>query len=216
MTTTADAAPDVPLPRRLAAAAETDATLGRAADRLRPLVRRLVGTSGRRALLRGAPLGHAAHPLLTDVPIGLWLSATTLDVVGPPASHAAADRLLGTGVLAAIPTALTGWADWDRSGERVQRVGTVHAALNAAAVLTFGTSWLLRRRGHRTAGVALSLAATAGVLVSGYLGGHMTLVLKAPPDDRSTEPDVAAHDTATEVAGAASAPAAGARPAAGA
>ena len=30
--------------------------------------------------LRGRPLGHALHPLMTDVPIGCWTSAALLDL----------------------------------------------------------------------------------------------------------------------------------------
>ena len=32
--------------------------------------------------LSGAWLGHALHPLLTDVPIGTWTSAVLLDFIG--------------------------------------------------------------------------------------------------------------------------------------
>jgi len=60
-------------------------------------------------------------------------------------------------------------------------VGAVHAALNAAALVGYGTSWILRRREHRGLGVAASRAAATVLSASAYLGGHMTLVLDAPP-----------------------------------
>ncbi|MBN9375311.1 MAG: hypothetical protein J0I40_07970, partial [Cellulomonas sp.] len=77
------------------------------------------------ATLQGTQLGHSLHPLLTDLPIGLWTASAALDLVGGPSSRAAADRLLGLGLLAVAPTALSGWADWSASGTRVRRVGVV-------------------------------------------------------------------------------------------
>jgi hypothetical protein len=38
-------------------------------------------------------MGHALHPVLTDVVIGTWLSATLLDVTG--SDVAASRRLVG-------------------------------------------------------------------------------------------------------------------------
>lgn len=133
-----------------------------------------------RGLLNGEPIGHALHPLMTDLPIGLWISATTLDLVGGRDAERSADRLLGLGVLAAMPTALTGAADWFTGNQRVQRVGLVHAALNGVGLGMYATAYLLRRKGKRKAGRALVLAAGAVVGVSGYLGGHMTVVQKYP------------------------------------
>lgn len=132
------------------------------------------------ATLQGRQLGHSLHPLLTDLPIGLWTASAALDLVGGPSSRAAADRLLGLGLLAVAPTALSGWADWSASGTRVRRVGVVHAALNSGAAVLLGASWLLRRAGHRGAGVAVAMVANLVVTGGGYLGGHMVYRLGAP------------------------------------
>lgn len=132
-------------------------------------------------LLHGRPLGHALHPLLTDVPIGLWTSASVLDLVGGERARPAADRLVGLGLLASLPTSLTGAADWARSGRRTRRVGTVHAVLNSTAWGLYAGSWLLRRAGRRGAGVTLGLAASGVVGAGGFLGGHMSYRLGAPP-----------------------------------
>jgi len=173
-----DATP-TPLPRRLAEAAEASPTLDTLGRALRPIADALVTGPPWESLLRGVPLGHAAHPLLTDLPIGLWTSSTVLDLVGTDDGRSA-DRLLGLGVLAAAPTALTGLADWRRGRERVRAVGALHAVLNTGALALYSASWVLRRRGHRGAGVVVSLAAGAVTGVSGYLGGHMVLVLGSP------------------------------------
>ena len=127
--------------------------------------------------LSGSWLGHALHPFLTDLPIGTWTSATLLDVVGGDDSAAAADRLIGAGVLASLPTAITGateWADTQRSDENVRRLGVVHATANVVALGLFAASLLARRRGNREQGKALSLAGMGALTIGGHLGGHLT------------------------------------------
>src|SRR5215218_5278050 len=52
--------------------------------------------------LSGVPLGHALHPLLTDLPIGTWTSSLLLDLVGGRAARAASERLIALGLLAAV------------------------------------------------------------------------------------------------------------------
>src|SRR5689334_10895272 len=79
---------------------------------LEPFIRSVFGSGRRASVLRGDGLGHAVHPLLTDVVLGTWTSATVLDLVGGRGSSAAAQRLVGTGLLAVGPTAWTGWAEW--------------------------------------------------------------------------------------------------------
>jgi nitrite reductase/ring-hydroxylating ferredoxin subunit/uncharacterized membrane protein len=125
-------------------------------------------------ILSGTWLGHPAHPPLTDVVIGAWTSALALDLVGGDQTDKAAERLIGIGILAAVPTALTGASDWAdvRGGDR--RVGTVHALGNTTALLLHALSWLSRRRGHRTRGVALSAVGYGVATFSAWLGGHLT------------------------------------------
>jgi hypothetical protein len=70
---------------------------GRTAGRT---VRRLIRDGAPKDLLSGAWLGHALHPLMTDVPIGTWTSSVLLDWTGGNDSRSAADRLILAGVLA--------------------------------------------------------------------------------------------------------------------
>ncbi len=100
---------------------------------VRPLADALVAEPFRRDLLRGTWLGHALHPILTDVPTGLWTSAVVLDLVGGRGARRPAQRLVGLGVVSAVPTAVTGWAEWSGTGQREQRVGVVHAVSNVVA-----------------------------------------------------------------------------------
>src|SRR5215204_3287435 len=86
--------------------------------------------------LSGVWLGHALHPLLTDLPIGSYTSAVLLDWLGGSDAETAADRLIGLGLLFTVPTAATGmteWADSEVGDAAVRRVGLVHAALNVGA-----------------------------------------------------------------------------------
>ena len=84
---------------------EEATALDRPVQALEPAVRALFGTGTRAAVLRGEWLGHALHPSLTDVTLGTWTSASVLDLFGGPGSSGAAQRLIGTGLLAAAPTA---------------------------------------------------------------------------------------------------------------
>jgi nitrite reductase/ring-hydroxylating ferredoxin subunit/uncharacterized membrane protein len=140
-------------------------------------VARKVGPGKVKDALSGTWLGHALHPLLTDVPIGTWTSATFLDVLGGDESGLAADRLIGAGIIASLPTAVTGatdWADTERSDESVRRLGVVHATANVVALGLFAGSLLARRRGNRARGKALSLAGMGALTVGGHLGGHLS------------------------------------------
>jgi nitrite reductase/ring-hydroxylating ferredoxin subunit/uncharacterized membrane protein len=125
--------------------------------------------------LHGTWLGHQLHPLLVAVPIGLWTGASLLDLTAGRSGRDAAQRLVGAGLLAAVPTALSGAADWSELGvaKRPKRVGLVHAAANNLTLLAYAASWLARRRGDHARGRTLALVGTAGLSVGGYLGGHL-------------------------------------------
>jgi hypothetical protein len=141
---------------------------------VQPLVDALLSDKRRADALHGMWLGHSVHPLLVMVPIGAWTSATVLDMVGGRDAQPAAQRLVATGLLAAGPAAVTGWAEWGATGQREKRVGVVHAASNATAIWLFAASWRARSSGRHLGGVALGLAGHAALGVGGYLGGHLT------------------------------------------
>lgn len=133
-------------------------------------------------VLSGAWLGHALHPMLTDVPIGVWTSSVVLDWTGGEGSQAAADRLILTGLLSAGATIATGWSDWsdaEQGNAAVRRSGLVHAAANATATGLMMGSYLARKRGARGRGKLLALAGSAALGAGGWLGGHLTYTLGA-------------------------------------
>jgi uncharacterized membrane protein len=132
-----------------------------------------------RGILHGHWLGHALHPLLTDFPLGMWLSGTLLDIVGGPQAAPAARRLIGLGVLAALPTALTGASEWAAvDTRRDRRTGLVHAGINTTALGLYAASWRQRVRGRRAGGMALALAGGLTATAGGFFGGHLTEVRK--------------------------------------
>jgi nitrite reductase/ring-hydroxylating ferredoxin subunit/uncharacterized membrane protein len=123
--------------------------------------------------ISGTWLGHPLHPLMTDVVIGSFMSATMLDWLG--GDEGASSRLIAIGMAAYGPTALAGasdWADAEPADDGVRRLGIVHAVTNSAALSLYAASLARKRRGH--SGKLLSLAG-AGVLgLGGYLGGHLS------------------------------------------
>lgn len=145
---------------------------------LAPKIRTIFGSGSRGEVLRGEWLGHALHPLLTDVVMGTWTSATILDLVGGRGSRTAARRLVATGLLAAGPTAWTGWAEWSEAGSREQRVGLVHALTNGVAIGTYAASWNARRKGRHLKGAGLALVGASVSGVGAYLGGHLAIARK--------------------------------------
>jgi nitrite reductase/ring-hydroxylating ferredoxin subunit/uncharacterized membrane protein len=131
-------------------------------------------------VLSGTRVGHPLHPLLTDVVIGSWTSATLLDLFGGRDAGPAARRLIAIGIAAYPATAMTGLSDWADSevvDDDVRRVGLVHAASNAVALGLYAASLRSRRRGRRGLGVALALAGAGAMGAAGYLGGHMAFRL---------------------------------------
>ncbi len=164
-----------PAPVSFAKRLEETAALDTPVRLVQPLVDALLADRTRADALQGMWLGHAVHPLLVMVPIGSWTSATVLDLIGGRDSRDAARKLVGLGVLAFPPAAITGWAEWGGALEqRDKRVGVVHAVSNVAAVTLFAASWKARRNQSHLRGKVLGLAGHAAVGLGGFLGGHLT------------------------------------------
>jgi nitrite reductase/ring-hydroxylating ferredoxin subunit/uncharacterized membrane protein len=162
-------------PARLLATLEA---LDAPAKKLGKTVRSVIKPGPVKNALSGSWLGHALHPLLTDVTIGSFTSAVALDWLGGDDSEPAAQRLIGLGLLSALPTVSSGYSDWadtEVADDAVRRIGIVHATGNFTAASLFAASWLARRRGDHARGRALALAAGSVLGGAAYLGGHMTL-----------------------------------------
>lgn len=139
-------------------------------------------------VLQGRWLGHPVHPMLTDIPIGAWTSAWLLDLFGGERTRPAADAFVALGVVAALPTVLTGWSDWTKLPAPARRTGVVHAAANAVATSLYVASLRARRAGNRPRGVRLAHAGAAVATVGGFLGGHLAFSAGDPENPTPTLP----------------------------
>ncbi|MBA3533754.1 MAG: Rieske 2Fe-2S domain-containing protein [Ardenticatenales bacterium] len=130
--------------------------------------------------LHGTWLGHPLHPVLTDIPIGSWSLAMLFDGIAAntDSEHAewTADALTTVGVLAAVPTALTGAADYSTIPEHATASGTLHALLNSSALVLYLLSIRERKSGSRELAVLFSSIAFGIMTFSAWVGG--TLVYK--------------------------------------
>jgi uncharacterized membrane protein len=130
-----------------------------------------------RNVLHGSFLGHPLHPVISDVPTGSWTTAFVLDTAealfGRKDLGPGADAAISLGLVASVPTALSGLADWKHTKEETQRTGLVHGLLNLAAVGFYLFSLLLRRAGARGLGQVMSTIGFGLVFAGAYLGGEL-------------------------------------------
>jgi nitrite reductase/ring-hydroxylating ferredoxin subunit/uncharacterized membrane protein len=154
-------------------------------------VRSLLSPRALKEAVSGTWLGHALHPMLTDVVIGSFTSATLLDLLGADDDGRASERLIAIGIVAYPPTALTGvndWADAEPADDGVRRAGLVHAVTNATALSLYVASLAARRRGERGRGVLLGTGGAALLAAGGYLGGHLSFSKGVGPDQTVFDP----------------------------
>jgi nitrite reductase/ring-hydroxylating ferredoxin subunit/uncharacterized membrane protein len=141
-------------------------------------------------VLSGTWLGHPVHPMLTDVVIGSFTSASLLDLLTSD-SGPSSERLIGLGLLAYLPTAAAGvsdWADSEAVDDSIRRIGLVHAGCNAVGATLYAASWRARKRGARGFGAALGLAGMAVMSAGGYLGGYLSLTKGVGPAQTVFDP----------------------------
>jgi nitrite reductase/ring-hydroxylating ferredoxin subunit/uncharacterized membrane protein len=156
---------------RLSDRLEQAERLDRVVEPVQQAVRKL--PPGRvRDALHGVWLGHPVHPVLVQVPVGAWMSAAFLDAIGR--DEDGARHLIGLGLLASVPAAVAGSADWAEQHEQQMRTGVVHAAANTAAISLYAGSLLARARRRTGLGKALGYAGLAAVAVGGLLGGDIS------------------------------------------
>ncbi len=174
---------------RFTDAAEGADQLDAAISRVRTVAQHFVKPAGFRRFLSGTDLGHPMHPVLVQLPIGLWTSAWVLDLMGLGKTRAARS-LVGLGVLSAFPAIASGVSDWVDTDEAEARVGAVHATTNSVAMVCFSVSWFRRRGGHHS-GVFWSMLGATFATAGGFLGGHLAYSLGVGVDTNAfdTGPD---------------------------
>ncbi|MDI2125489.1 DUF2231 domain-containing protein [Yinghuangia seranimata] len=166
---------------------ERAGVLDRPAAWLRALAARAPDGTVRDAL-RGTPLGHPAHPILVQVPIGAWLSSAVLDCV--PGTGRASAELIAVGLAAAVPAAAAGAVDLAAAERPAQRrVGVAHAACNWIGIACYCASLTARMRHRPLRGRLWALGGLTAVGAGGYLGGHLAYRLGVGVDVPGPSPD---------------------------
>jgi len=160
----------------------------------KPVAAKVSGVVGHGALkdaLSGMWLGHPLHPMLTDLPIGFWTSSFMLDLVGGRSGRRASKRLLGLGILSALPAAAAGLSDWSETLGEERRIGTAHAIGNVAALALYSLSWRARSKGSWGKGVALGFLGAGAASAGGYLGGHLVSRMGVGVDRNAWKEEIA-------------------------
>ncbi len=136
--------------------------------------------------------GHAVHPMLIPLPLGMFLGTLIFDVVyllTDDLQFASVSFFMAvTGAVAGVAAAAIGAVDYGNipKGTRAKRVCTVHAIGNDVVVGLFALSAFLRYRAEAYEPSALALTLTfagaAASVVTGWLGGELVERLGAGVD----------------------------------
>lgn len=123
-------------------------------------------------LLTGGWLGHALHPVLSDVPIGFFMSSLLLDLAG---ESRAAGTCTAAGAAASVATAASGVADWSGTVGRDRRLGLAHGLVNVAGLGVQLASLGARAGGRRKTALLLNAVGFAATSAAAYGGGELVL-----------------------------------------
>jgi uncharacterized membrane protein len=138
-------------------------------------------------LWRGLP-GHPIHPPLTDATIGIYTFATIagfIEVVGITERNGAIAWWLAliVGLIATVPTALTGLADWLTITRRSELwwTATYHLSSMVTATVFFALAAIVGHGRYTHADVsagayALTLIGFGFLTLGGWLGGAIVFV----------------------------------------
>jgi len=157
---------------RLIGRIERSTGLDPIADAVAAFARRAVPAGLARNGASGTPTGHPMHPPLTALAIGSLSASTMLGMTG--ADPRGTRRVMGMGLLAALPTAYAGLSDWSHTAAAERRVGLVHAAVNDLAIGCYLAGWLRSRGRAGGKGRILPVAGWLLMAVGGMLGGHLS------------------------------------------
>lgn len=156
--------------------------LGDAGESIQPVILNAFKAGGKtgndiKNFLHGKWLGHALHPMVTDVPVGAWTTAAVLDTMelcGSEKYKAGADAAVAIGLVGAAGAAVTGLTDWTGTTQIERKAGLAHAILNIGATALFLTSAILRRREKsRKTAISLSMLGFCITTASAYIGGNL-------------------------------------------
>ena len=172
-----------PLRYAIARVVESQTWLDKLGAPLQGWLSKLYGQPGQpnrriKDILNGTWLGHALHPVFTDIPIGSWSGTMLLDLAWlsdeSEGTARGADITMALGIMGASAAVVTGVTDWSDLEGIDQRVGLMHGLLNSGILLINIGSLVLRLTGRRRAGIALSTAGYLASLFTAYLGGELS------------------------------------------
>lgn len=130
-----------------------------------------------RSFLNGTWLGRPFHAALSDVPVGMWTSASIFDLLSifthDRRFQFAADWCVGLGIGAGALTALAGLADYTELQDPQRKEATLHALINTTATSAFIVSLTQRVRGNRPNGIFFGFLGYGLVTFGADLGGHL-------------------------------------------
>ena len=165
--------------------ADSGAWLDRPADAIQKAVDGTYGALGGagqalKNLMTGTALiGHPLHPAVTDIPIGSWTMMVVADWLAITTGWLpaiAGDAALAVGLAGAVIAALSGLTDYAGTAGREKRVAVTHGTTMLVVIVLMAVSLGLRiwsGTSMRTVAVEISTLGWLGVVVGGYLGGHL-------------------------------------------
>lgn len=127
--------------------------------------------------LHGKPLGHPLHPLLTDITVGSWTTGLLFDLLSrltrSPRLRSTANQLTLLGTLSAIPTVVTGVADFSAIKRDAAGYGAAHGILNGIAFFCFARSSVARLRNRHSTGFFFSAVGLLFAIAGSWIGGEL-------------------------------------------
>jgi nitrite reductase/ring-hydroxylating ferredoxin subunit/uncharacterized membrane protein len=172
-----------PLRHAIGEVVENQTWLDKLADPIQNWLLQFFGQPGQpnrklKDILNGTWLGHALHPVFTDIPLGAWSATTILDLAWmnneDDGVARSADLTLLLGLAGATGAAVTGITDWSDQYDTDRRVGLMHGLLNICIMLLYSISLLMRLTGQRRSAITLSTTGYLASLFSAYLGGELS------------------------------------------
>lgn len=125
---------------------------------------------------------HPIHPMLVVFPLGLLNFSLFADLLyasgkGGEVWKEVGERTLLGGIVGALAAAIPGFIDYLSLEGTAKKIGTAHMAMNLGLVGLSAFNLFKRLKSpQEPPPVALSAAGAAGLLVSGWLGGHLVYV----------------------------------------
>jgi nitrite reductase/ring-hydroxylating ferredoxin subunit/uncharacterized membrane protein len=141
---------------------------------------RALGAPGKllQDFLNGSWLGHALHPVLTDVVVGGATIAVVLDILrlffGVDGMEDATTWTVGLVTLAGVGAIVTGLTDFKDTAEGDERnIAGLHGTINIVAVIIFAVSFFQRTGEGYDAAFWTFLIGYLVISFGAYIGGHV-------------------------------------------